>query len=304
MPLSSTPIQARSVISSTDAPGDTGVLWRDESTTPPTLRQYDGTEWVPVAANPITQTDAAETFGEADVTVSTTNAVVDNGVIRHNTGTQQTALNLGPAYTGSTSTNPHYLTFEVKQDLAGIAVSLAPDDSGNGGDIAIRDTNGNELATTTAPAETLTPVYYPLSAGDAYQIAVYNEDWRKGVDPYETPEDDYINVTEWSNTSETIGYGFRDIAGVTWDSTVEVSASVEWTAPPTDMYSWSAATFTREAEQPTIYIEEERNGSWTEIAGPINRGADIPAVAGNNIRFRAEWSSTGVLNAVYRRYEV
>lgn len=62
MPLSSTPIQARTVLRQETAPGDTGLLWLDTTTEPATLKIYDSAagEWGSVAA---TTTDETEVLG-------------------------------------------------------------------------------------------------------------------------------------------------------------------------------------------------------------------------------------------------
>jgi len=85
---------------------------------------------------------------------------------------------------------------------------------------------------------------------------------------------------------------------------------VEWTNPD-DVYSWESAYFqdSPDGETAEVYVEEDDGSGWTEVAGPIQRGADIPVAAGNEVRFRVELSRTDTANnptvdAVFRRYQI
>lgn len=87
--------------------------------------------------------------------------------------------------------------------------------------------------------------------------------------------------------------------------------TVEWPRP-TDIYAWDKATYqaAENLETVDVYVEESTDGAtWTEVAGPIARGDDIPVSADNECRLRFDLSRTDLSNsptvdAAYRRYTV
>lgn len=94
------------------------------------------------------------------------------------------------------------------------------------------------------------------------------------------------------------------------EAPMSATVTVEW-PKPADVYRWDSALFQRvtDGETLNIYIEENQSGSWTEIAGPIKRGDEIPADPSNNTRFRIELSRNNKANdprveSIYRRWVV
>jgi hypothetical protein len=90
------------------------------------------------------------------------------------------------------------------------------------------------------------------------------------------------------------------------------SVTVEWPQPP-DLFGWDTATFQRtlDGETVEVYVEESTDGgdTWTEVAGPIARGDDIPVSSSDEMRFRVDLSRADTANeprldAIYRRYTV
>jgi hypothetical protein len=74
MPSESTPIQARTVFRQSAAPADTGALWLDTNTSPPTLKQYNSnnSSWEPVASSAVTAQDSTPSSSEeGDIWVDT-----------------------------------------------------------------------------------------------------------------------------------------------------------------------------------------------------------------------------------------
>lgn len=295
-----TPIQARTVITGDTAPNNTSVLWRDSTTNPPTLRQYDGTEWVPVAANPIAKTDSAVSFTESDVSGFTTNATLSNGSYYPTGSNEQTRHRWGTADTSTGGSGG--IRFTPNQPLAGITVHIQAFSADNTrvDKVELRDSSGSVLASTTgANHQTWNTIEYPLEAGTEYQAYCPGT----GAEMSGTPSGsgNYLTVNGWTNSYED--RGVDGISGRTLNSNTH-AVSVEW-ANPSDVYAWDSATFTRHGPaDPEVYLDENQSGTWTEIAGPISRGADIPAVAGNNVRLRAVFTGPGFLDSAHRRYQV
>lgn len=136
---------------------------------------------------------------------------------------------------------------------------------------------------------------------DAYEISLYL--------------DGSHIITEAMGGSSSTGYdnaelGVRSYNGssatVYWDDVAEYSGDetsgsvyVEWPTP-TDIYAWDRASFTRtlDSESVDVYVEESSDGgsTWTEIAGPIERGDKIPADPSNEARFRVDFSRASTAN--------
>lgn len=299
-----TPIQARTVLTGETPPGDTGVLWRDSSTNPPTLRQHDGTEWVAVASTPISQTDAAETFGESDVTLSHTNSVVSGETLTLTNNSQQVGLQRGSSTTtGGSFTGDTSVEFVPAQNLTGVGYNFVG--SAETSNISVTNVDTGTTIASKSVTGDWNSISADMVAGTTYRMTVTVQN--DSVDNVETPsvpiELNAATITRWDNPHYEIRFNGLPYSG---------STRVEWTAP-TDIYSWDAATFNRTVPGDStaeVYLEASGDGgsTWREIAGPITRGADIPASAGENVRVRVELSRTPnsdpEVNAVYRRYQV
>lgn len=325
MGMNSTPIQARSVIRGPTAPGNTDLLWMDTTTTPAELKQHDGSEWVPVASNPVSFTDQARTFDESDVTVSTNGAVMDaeNEVIRGpelvGAGTSYTLDN---NYTGLSGQNSGVI-FTINQSLTGVTFTCSSDTELDGKTVTLATNNGsgevsvsNALWKGTFTAGTTLTARIELAADERYGLYVSASD-----DMAYNSNSSYPHTGEYLQTVAAGWYGgeydgngefaFHSLKGHAVDTTTVGTATVEWPMPA-DVYSWDAGTFTRHVpggSSVNVYVEENDGSGWTEIAGPISRGGDLPAPAGSNIRYRVEISAAAndefpTLNSVYRRYQV
>lgn len=286
------------------APTDTrpGIIWVDTSQSPPRTKVYstDSDTWESVSERPVTFTDSGESFTESDVTTNTTNAFLGDGSFYPTGSVEQTRHTWGTADTSSGGAGG--VRFTPNQTLAGITVHIQAfsDDDSRVDKVELRDSGGSVLASTTgANHQTWNTIEYPLEAGTEYQAYCPGT----GAEISGTPaaSGDYLSVNGWISS-----YDDRSVDGIAGRtlSTNTHSVAVEWPNPP-EVYAWDAATFTGHGPtKPDVFIDENQNGTWTEIAGPISRGSDIPAVADNNVRLRAVFTEPGFFDSAYRRYQV
>lgn len=172
--------------------------------------------------------------------------------------------------------------------------------------VATQATNGN-------PGETVTLTGLSLSKSETYDVMLDAEgaSWDRDVYqpaslPIEGSTGDVIDGTKGNGNV----YG---IDSITLSATpTSASATIEWPYPA-DVFGWDTATFQlkRDGESVDVFLEESTDGggSWTEVAGPIARGDDIPVSSSDKVRFRVDFSRTNTANnptvdALYRRYTV
>ena len=149
-----------------------------------------------------------------------------------------------------------------------------------------------------------------LSTGTTYDVvydaegAVYNAGYNSISYPQTAPA---VDVTTGVKGTGTNGNFYFNALTAPLSSG---SATVEW-GPPSDVYAWDTAVYTATPDSETIevYVEEDQSGGWTEIAGPITRGASIDADPANDVRFRAEISRTDTsndptLDSIARRWKL
>jgi len=257
--------------------------------------------------------DVARSFGESDVTVS-------SGAI----GVSNESLSLGTSG-GTTFTNESNISGRTK---AGVrinpnyritALTLTRFDSSNGdfedGYEVQRLSDGTVVdsgSITVSPAETFDIPGLDLSPGTEYAVYLLDSGGvytRKDNDAATSlPEFDVSGGFDQYGTDPAV-YAFSDVTATV--SPNSGSAYIEWPTP-NDVFGWDVATFTSSPDGETVdvYVEEDRSGGWTEIAGPIDRGGLIKAAdPSNNVRFRVELSRSDesndpTLDSIARRWKL
>jgi len=257
--------------------------------------------------------DVARTFAESEVTVS-------SGAI----GASDESLSLGNSG-GTTFANESNISGRTKAGIRIIpnyritALNLTRHESANadfrdGYEVQrlSDDTTVDSGSLTVSPGDTFEITGLDLSPGTEYSVYLRDSDGvytGKDLDAATSvPEFDVTGgINQYGNTPDVLAFS-EVIATVAPNSG---SAYVEWPAP-NDVFGWDVATFTAspDGESVEVYVEEYRDGEWTEIAGPIDRGGSIKAAdPDNNVRFRvdlerSDGSNDPTLDSIARRWKL
>jgi len=174
----------------------------------------------------------------------------------------------------------------------------------------LADSGGSQLDTVESPSggDTIS-LRASLSSGSTYRVYLVGSN-------YTSVRSGYGNTAIGPATGMSSLQGYNDgSSSAIWnfDSTeslaprTSATTIIEWPDPP-DLYAWDRALFQRQPDGGTVdvYVEANDGTGWTEIAGPITRGDDIPADPADNVRFRVEFSrpdtsNNPALEAIYRR---
>jgi len=257
----------------------------------------------------IAQKDAAETFGESDVSLSFSASEVSNESIQL-MGDVTDSFDVGSGndgFTGSVSSDVQinvgntYFT-----QLAGYVDSGASSSTftvyGEGGKELVSKTIDSPDGDTKAEFSE-SDYSRPFESGETVTVT----QTASGADILQNDTDYYGNLMEIQPNTLYSGNYTSYVLQTTPD---RGSVVVEW-PDRNDVYRWDAATFqtTPDGETVEVYVEEDDGSSWTKIAGPISRGDQIDADPGSQVRFRVELSRSDTANnptldAIYRRWVV
>lgn len=278
--------------------------------------------------NPVTDKDVARTFGESDLSLSLTSAIVTGESVELS-GYGTTATRPDDDSTSTDVTGAYGLRINPNSDIEGVRVEISAN-TGPVSEVALLDSNENILAEATngpySAGETIDLVA-TLSASTTYYVSVYDSSTYDvgfhnggGSFPYTSADVDITAVANSAHPDDgdsigidtaNAGYAIDDVTAITGDDANSGTAYIEWPYPD-DLYAWDVATFTRTLDGETVDVfVEEAQGSpgWTEVAGPISRGDSIPADASNDIRFRVELSRSNTsnnptLDSIARRWRI
>lgn len=306
MPLNSQPIQARSILRATSAPGDTDLLWLDSSTSPATLKQYDAVagDWTPIASHPVSLTEGAAEWDEPEFTLHTDGTTAVDG-----------GLELGgsaawsydeSAFTSTEMTNPwRSSTFTFGVEVGEVRMTVAPSPGGTTGNVnMMRMSDNTQVGSATLGSPGTVHTFTGPFQADQYGF-VFTGDigFASGLD------DTFTAGTNlrFDGSGETGGTDWGGTSRVNGLSRLEVDFSTEPdTATPileptaTDVFSWDSVsrTLAPDGESVGVYIETSSDGgaTWTEVAGPVSRGADIPVASDKELRFRVDLSRADTAN--------
>jgi hypothetical protein len=281
------------------------------------------TYFAPKIERQSTKLDSAETFAESDVSASLSGTAVESGSIKLAKVTGTTATR-DPDNSSNGDSKDRGLKINPNTGLEGVRVTV----SSNTGEFSVAvltDSSENILASTTGPhsAGDTIDLEASLSAGTTYHVVAYDDgnSFTYGYDngpayPYGSTDVDIMDGVfaahpdDGQSVSTTAAAPcFSDVTAIESLRT-SGSATVEW-PQPADLYAWDTAVFqsTPDGETVDVYIEEDQSSGWTEIAGPIARGASIDADPSNNVRYRIELSRSSTsnnptLDAIYRRIKL
>jgi hypothetical protein len=263
--------------------------------------------------------DRAETFDESGVTISGTDVVAFQESLQiGNSGSTADR----PADDGSSSTNAtRGIDFTPQTDLQGVSVTISANCQGiTRIRLSTADSSPTEFDVVTGAfdAGDVVDLEADLNSSTKYSVVVDAEGSSYTLGEYGSASPPYtstdVNINEGriygSGTNGSTLWAITDVTAVK-TATSPGTAYIEWPDPP-DVYAWDTAMFQRSLDSETVdvYIEEAQGSpGWTEVAGPISRGADIPADPANNVRFRVEISRASssnnpTLDAVYRRWKL
>lgn len=266
-------------------------------------------------SQPIAQKDAAETFAEPDVTVTHSSETETVGESISLFDGTETASRDADDSSESTVSQKRGLRFKPTVEANELTLTRSANQSGATDIRIIERSTDTTVATATKPSsnaqKTITGL--SLSAGTEYYVELWNSSggYSSGYDsapafPYTSPGG-RVEILGGSagGADATDAYAIVDL-----QLNIQApsgSAIVEW-ADPTDIFRWDAATFTRTADGETVEVFiEDQNGN--ELAGPIERGDEIPATPDENPRFRIDISRADVANnpkldSIHRRWVV
>ena len=197
--------------------------------------------------------DAAQTFAESSVTVSTDKTKVEGGSI-------ELSLLSGTGITFSldnstlSSVDSSGAIVNPNSDLNGVEVTAASGPSSLG-DATLETTGGTVLdQAAIAPGETLT-LQGTLTSGTDYRVYItansIGSDYERPNFPVGTTDIDVTNGFYNGSSSQYVSLT-KDITAIFGDAT-SGQAHVEWSAP-TDIYGWDVTTFTRSPDGETVDV--------------------------------------------------
>lgn len=263
----------------------------------------------------ISEKDTAETFAESDVTLSQTYTEVSSESVG-----LQSVIPADRADDDNTAIQNTQrgvvVNFDSPTDQVTVTISANTQDVGQ---IRVKETNGtliqeqNNGLYQAGDTETFTAL--GLSANTDYAIACYRSgnNYTQGYVtnpslPYEGYDSAIVNG--WYNGFKNDNPRNISIVETPNDAPTSGSVFIEW-PEPADVYKWDAASFqaTLANESVDVFVEESTDGgsTWTEVAGPIKRGDDIPVASDNRMRFRvdltrSDTTNNPTLDAMARRY--
>lgn len=271
--------------------------------------------------SPIAQKDAAETFAEGDVTTSLANADIETESVRIK-DPATSAAGPGSLTGGGNSVDIAGVTAVPNRRVSELTVTFSAYESG---DVATevrvtRQSDGEilyqETGLSVGDGETHTAAV-DLSAETSYSIEVATSGTYQQASTSGTSEEDVPFTSEVIDITNGAYEGDKHTTGLFSITEIEAKAndregsvSISWPNPP-DVYRWDAASYqaTQDGETVDVFVEADDGSGWTEIAGPINRGDQINADPGSEVRFRVDLSREDVANsptldAIYRRWVV
>lgn len=257
--------------------------------------------------------DDGETFTESDLSLSHSNTEAVNERVQLGIGSSTTANRTNDDGTYNGESQSFGLKINPNTALDGVRGKVSQNSSGATKAI-LKDGTGTTIASTTEDLGTgdYFDLHASLSSGTTYTLVLDNPGgtWDVGA---------WLNSSYSGDTSTDIditgvkdnGYGMvpaiTEVTGILNPPT-SGSCYVRWSSP-NDIRSWDRAIFEANADSETadVYIEENDGSGWTEIAGPIATGDDIPAKTSSSVRYRIDFSRTSVSNnprleSIYRRY--
>lgn len=262
--------------------------------------------------DPFSWKNAAETFAESDLTLTHNDTEVSNESV-------QLVSSKGDTFTKTIGTTLDTdvslgVVINPNETLKGVRVSTGGKTYSSGDIYLEKRSDGTVLDSAPSGTHVDVDLMGDMAAGTDYLIV----DRRSSVEqiatdthayPSSTPE---LDITDgWrAGGVDADWYIYDEIAG--YRKSMTGSTTVEW-PKPSDVFGWDTAKFQRtlDNEIVDVYIEESSDGgsTWTEIAGPINRGQDISADSENKCRFRvdieaADTDNNPTLDAIYRRWVV
>jgi len=274
-------------------------------------------------ARPIAQKDAAETFGEPDVTVSGTGVETSSGSIQMR-DSEETAI--GPDPNGNYIDNAEGgMVISPIVNISEVSATLQSSSWSTSGEIdgykierlsdgaIVGEKTG--LGGTVSPGDTLTLT--GLSLDPSHEYAVYVTDSEDKMDVSYNSQSGFDHSGEAFSTAGAwidgtrradITLAFKSIEVTS--PPLDVSAYITW-SDPDDIYRWDAATFAAspDGETVTVNIEANDGSGWTEIATDISRGDSINAHPDSAVRFRVDIKRQDIYNnptldSIYRRWVV
>lgn len=261
------------------------------------------------------KTDDAETFAESDLSLTHDKTQVSGGSVQLGL-LQSTATRDGDDATLTDTTDErHGVVINPNDSLEKIDVEISANTSSTDCNVRLSDSSGNTMeyerqGVSAGDVITLVP-NDPLQSGTNYHVTIDGIDstdagYYSNISfPYESSR---VDITDgiYAGSTDNDPFCFVSITGYT-DAT-SGTTYVEW-GRPDDFRSWDQAILTKTPDSETVdvYIEENDGSGWTEIAGPIATGDDIPAKTSNQVRYRVELGRTNTSNnprleSIYRRY--
>ncbi|WP_143095547.1 hypothetical protein [Halopelagius inordinatus] len=256
------------------------------------------------AGTPVADKEVARSFHESGLSVSTgVNTYNGGGFLSFAPASRASPMNYTEDFVSSESANyERGLKFTPAQNDVGVWVTTYP--AVEPRIIRLRDASDNtllkEIQVDPIPGRRTTfPVVHSLDSSKSYKITATNPnaEWsHSNSNSSPTVNNSFITVegethglnTVYTNNTGTFGeIGTLDPSS--WPATGSQTAEF---IPPVDVFGWDTTTFL--ATEPggssvEVYIEELQSGGWTEIAGPVSRGASIEADPANNIRWRIDY---------------
>lgn len=267
--------------------------------------------------------DAAETFGESDVTLGHTNTQMASEAVSLQNETTGSAASRDADNNSLSRQWKGGLEISPNEDLDGVDAVISSLTAGfttaylqeptSGGtvydQVDISGKSSGESVRLTHDLQAGSNYWVVMDAGGSTYMDHGKFDNSPSFPYTSTMVDIEYGVYDTSD-SGTNAVDYEDIIPVKYTDKTTGTATVEWPYPP-DVYDWDVAKFqaTKDGETADVYVEEYDGSSWTEIAGPISRGDDLPADPGRNVRYRVELSRASTsnnptLDAIYRRYTV
>jgi len=272
------------------------------------------------AENKIAAKDSSQTFTESDVSLSHNSTTVSNGSVELDSISQDTTRDIDNEIETASGESGIIVEFDSATSDVSVDISQNTD---NVSEVRIRLLSDESLIAEQSGSytagDTVQFTGLNLSANTSYLIVCYNtgSDFDRGH--YNSGNFPYVGADSAIIDGWRGGFDVQEpfcLNNLRTENDVVPQTSgtvyVEWSKPP-DIYRWDAATFqkTLDGETVDVYIEESSDGgsTWTEIAGPISRGQQIPALPDSKCRFRVDFSrgdtaNTPSLHSIYRRWVV
>jgi hypothetical protein len=238
---------------------------------------------------PLGKIIGTEDFAGTDVTVETSGARVKNSNLRIS---DDSAASLGTSSFADPIPDPLGFYFTPKIDMDQVEIYL-PNDSPGIDTLGVADVNGSFLASTTPNAGAWNTFDVSLSAGTDYQARAtgpgddIDAERRSG----NTASGTLVDITDglYDGGRFSTAYGPNSVRYGKNPTSAEATVKIE---APDLIAGWDRATFQKIANDGAVdvYIETNNGGGWVEEAGPIQRGAEIPAGADETVRFRFDMS--------------